>query len=169
MLYVQRFAVSYSILFFLLFSLIGLSYFIINLSDISSLRGKIELLRKELVGIESVSAGYDKNSAELQRIFPLINLINDARSGVDIKKALTRLNFLPMGTIDIQSIQINNKKDSLQMQISGNIHSTNFGNMHHTFQKLLDSFNKDAGMVTLSRNLDLKSGQFQIEVESKAR
>lgn len=169
MLYVQRFAVSYSILFFLLFSLIGLSYFLINLSDISSLRGKIELLRKELVGIESVSAGYDKNSAELQRILPLINLINDARSRVDIKKALTRLNFLPMGTIDIQSIQINNKKDSLQMQISGNIHSTNFGNMHHTFQKLLDSFNKDAGMVTLSRNLDLKSGQFQIEIESKAR
>lgn len=169
MLYMQRFAVAYSILFFLLFSLIGLSYFTINLSDISSLRGKIDLLRKELVGTESVIAGYDKNAVELQQILPLINLINDARSGSDIQKALTRLNFLPMGTIDIQSIQINNKKDSLQMQISGNIHSTNFGNMHHTFQKLIDSFNKDAGMVTLSRNLDLKSGQFQIEIEIKTQ
>jgi len=169
MLYVQRFAVSYSMLFFLFFSLIGLSYFIINLSDISTLRGKIELLRKELAGSESVIAGYEKNSAELQRILPLINLINDARSGVDNQKALSRLNFLPMETIDIQRIQINNKKDSLQMQISGNIHANNLGNMHHTFQKLLDRLNKDAGMVTLSRNLDLKSGQFQIEIENKVQ
>ena len=121
MLYVQRFAVSYSILFFLLFSLIGLSYFMINLSDISSLRGKIDLLRKEIVGTESVIAGYDKNALELQQILPLINLINDARSGSDIQKALTRLNFLPMESIDIQSIQINNKKESLQMQLSGNM------------------------------------------------
>jgi hypothetical protein len=169
MLYVQRFAVSYSILFFLLFSLIGLSYFIINLSDISSLRGKIELLRKELVGTESVVAGYDKNSAELQRILPLINLINDARSGVDNQKALARLNFLPMESIDIQSIQLNNKKDSLQIQISGNIHANNLGNMHHTFQKLLNSFDKDAGTAVLSRSLDLKSGQFQIEIENKVQ
>jgi len=166
-LYMQRYAVAYSILFFLLFSLIGLSYFMINLSDISSLREKIESLRKELVGTESVVAGYDKNSAQLQQILPLINLINDARSGPDVEKALSSLNFLPIETIDIQTILLNSKKDSLQIQLSGNIHANNLGNMHHTFQKLLNSFNKDAGMVVLSRDLDLKNGQFQIEIENK--
>jgi len=169
MLYVQRFAVSYSIAFFLLFSLIGLSYLMINLSDISTLRGKIELLRKEIVGAESVVAGYDKNSAELQQIRPLINLVNDARSGADIEKVLASLNFLPMESIDIQSIQLNNKKASLQIQISGNIHANNLGNMHHTFQKLISNFTRDTSMVILSRNLDLKSGKFQIEIEGKAR
>jgi hypothetical protein len=166
-LYMQRFAVAYSILFFLLFSVIGFSYFMINLSDISSLHEKIESLRKQLVGTETVVAGYDKNAAELQQILPLINLINEVRSGPDIAKSLLNLNFLPMETVDIQSIVLNNKKDSLQIQVSGNIHANNLGNMHLTFQKLLNSFNKDSNMVVLSRNLDLKSGQFQIEMENK--
>jgi hypothetical protein len=166
-LYRQRFAVAHSILFFLLFSVIGFSYFMINLSDISSLYEKIELLRKQLVGTESVVAGYDKNSAQLQQILPLINLINEARSGPDVAKALLNLNFLPMEAVDIQSILLNNKKDSQQIQVSGIIHANSLGNMHQTFQKLLNRFSKDANMVILSRNLDLKNGQFQIEIENK--
>ena len=166
-LYIQRFAVAYSIIFFLLFSLIGFSYLMINLTEISLSREKIQILRKELAGSEFVVAGYDKQSADLQQILPLINLIKDARSGPDIEKALAMLHFLPMENVDIQNIQLVNKNDALQMQIAGNVHASNFGNMHGTFQKLLNHFPKDAGTTILSRGLDLKSGQFQIEIETK--
>jgi hypothetical protein len=39
--------------------------------------------------------------------------------------------------------------------------------MHNTLQKLLSSINKGAGMVILSRNMELKNGRFQIEAEAK--
>ncbi len=168
-LYIQRFAVSYSIIFFLLFSLIGFSYLMINLAEISLMREKIEILRKEIAGSEFVVAGYDKQSADMQQILPLINLIKDARSGPDMEKTLAMLHFLPMENVDIQSIQLADKKDALQMQIAGNIRASNFGNMHGIFQKLLNHFPKDTDMTILSRGLDLKSGQFQIEIENRIK
>lgn len=72
-----------------------------------------------------------------------------------------------MDGIDIQSVQLNNKKDVLQLQLSGKIESKNYGDMHNTLQKLLSSINKGAGMVILSRNMELKNGRFQIEAEAK--
>jgi len=105
----------------------------------------------------------------MQQILPLINLIKDARSGPDIEKALAMLHFLPMENVDIQSIQLADKKDALQMQIAGNIRASNFGNMHGIFQKLLNHFPKDTDMTILSRGLDLKSGQFQIEIENRIK
>jgi hypothetical protein len=166
-LYIQRFAVVYSSVFFLLFAFIGMSYLIINLTEIFSLQGKIETLRKELTGADSIIAAYDKSSAGLHQILPLINLINEARSAPDIQKAIVALNFLPMDDIDIQNIQINNKKDSLQLQISGKIHAQNLGNMHGKFQKLLNNFDKVSSMMILTRSLDLKNGQFQVDIEQK--
>jgi len=166
-LYAQRFAVANISIFFLLFSFIAAGYLIINLSEISSLNGKIALLRKDLAGTESVVTAYDKSSESLQQILPLINIISDARSGADIKKSLMSLNFLPMQNVDIGSIQINNKKDESQVLLSGNIHGMTLGNMHSTFQKLITSINKDSNMAIISQNLDLKSGQFQIEFKNR--
>lgn len=166
-LYIQRFAVAYAILFFLLFSLIGLSYLTMNLTEVLSQKEKINRLRKDLSGTETIISAYDKNAAGLQMIIPLIQFINDVRSGPDMQKKLTFLDFLPMDGIDIQSFQLNNKKDVLQLQLSGKIESKNYGDMHNTLQKLLSSINKGAGMVILSRNMELKNGRFQIEAEAK--
>jgi uncharacterized membrane protein len=164
---IQRFAVAYAILFFLLFSLIGLSYLTMNLTEVLSQKEKINRLRKDLSGTEAITSAYDKNSAGLQMIIPLIQFINDVRSGSDMQKTLTSLDFIPMEGIDIQSVQLNNKKDVLQLQLSGKIESKNYRDMHSTLQKLLNSINKGAGMVILSRNMELKNGQFQIEAEAK--
>lgn len=166
-LYIQRFAVAYAILFFLLFSLIGLSYLTINLTEVLSQKEKINRLRKDLSGTETTISAYDKNSSGLQMIIPLIQFINDVRSGPDMQKTLTSLDFLPMEGINIQSVQMNNKKDVLQLQLSGKIESKNYRDMHNTLQKLLNSINKGAGMVILSRNMGLKNSQFQIEAEAK--
>lgn len=166
-LYIQRFAVAYAILFFLLFSLIGLSYLTMNLTEVLSQKEKINRLRKDISGTETIISAYDKNAAGLQMIIPLIQFINDVRSGPDMQKKLTFLDFLPMDGIDIQSFQLNNKKDVLQFQLSGKIESENYGDMHNTLQKLLSSINKGAGMVILSRNMELKNGRFQIEAEAK--
>jgi hypothetical protein len=164
---IQRFAVAYAILFFLLFSLIGLSYLTMNLTEVLSQKEKINRLRKDLSETEAITSAYDKNSAGLQMIIPLIQFINDVRSGSDMQKTLTSLDFIPMEGIDIQSVQLNNKKDVLQLQLSGKIESKNYRDMHSTLQKLLNSINKGAGMVILSRNMELKNGQFQIEAEAK--
>ena len=166
-LYIQRFAVAYAILFFLLFSLIGLSYLTMNLTEVLSQKEKINRLRKDLSGTETIISAYDINSTSLQMIIPLIQFINDVRSGSDMQKTLTSFDFLPMDGIDIQSVQLNNKKDVLQLQLSGKIESKNYSDMHSTLQKLLNSINKGAGMVILSRNMELKNGHFQIEAEAK--
>jgi uncharacterized membrane protein len=167
LLCIQRDAVAYAILFFLLFSLIGLSYLTINLTEVLSQKEKINRLRKDIAGTEIIVSEHDRNSSGLQMILPLIQFINDVRSGPDMQKTLTSLDFLPMEGIDIQSVQMNNKKDVLQLQLSGKIESKNYSDMHSTLQKLLNSINKGAGMVILSRNMDLKNGQFQIEAEAK--
>ncbi|MFH1081047.1 MAG: hypothetical protein V1766_12460 [Pseudomonadota bacterium] len=166
-LYIQRYAVAYAILFFLLFSLIGLSYLTMNLTEVLLQKEKINRLRKDISGAETIISAYDKNSAGLQMIIPLIQFINEVRSGPDMQKTLTSLDFLPMEGIDIQSVQLNNKKDVLQLQLSGKIDSKNYRDMHNMLQQLLNRINKDAGMVILSRNLELKNGQFQIEAEAK--
>lgn len=168
-LYMQRFVVKNISIFFLLFAFLALGFLTINLSEISMLRGKIKLLRRDLTGAESVVAAYDKNSERLQRALSLINLINEARSGLEIKKSLAALNFLPMGNVNIQSITINNSKDALQIKLSGNVHGDMLESMHITFQQLLNKLRQDSSMTVLSHNLDLKSGNFQIDIESRRR
>lgn len=166
-LYVQRFAVAYAVLFFLLFSLIGLGYLSINVTEVISQKERIKHWRKDISGTETVVSTYDRHAAGLQEVLPLIQFVNDARSGPDMQKTLNSLAFLPMEGIDIQSIQLLNKKDVFQLQLSGKIASKNYRDMHNTLQKLLHSISKGAGMVVLSKNLELKNGQFQIEAEAK--
>jgi len=167
MLYIQKRMAAYSTILVLLFSFIGLSCLLINLREISALKGNINLLRKDLTGIESIVSAYEKDSEKLQQLTPLINLINEARSIPDIQKTLVALKFLPMENTDIQSIQINNKKDSLQIQISGSITAKNFGEMHKIFQKIVSSFDQVPGMAVGSKNIDIKNSHFQIDIESK--
>jgi len=166
-LYTQRFAVANISIFFLLFAFIAASYLMIHLSEISSLNEKIALLRKDIVGTQSVVAAYDKTSGNLQQILPMINTINDARSGSDIKKLLMELNFLPLQNIDINSMQINNKKDGVEFHLSGYARRDTLRNMHDAFQMLISNIRKNSNMVIQTQNLDLKSGQFLVEFKNR--
>ena len=166
-LYIQKRMAAYSTVLVLLFSFIGLSYLLINLREISALKENINLLRKDLTGIESIVSAYEKDSEKLQQLTPLISLINEARSIPDIQKTLVALKFLPVENTNIQGIQINNKKDSLQIQISGSITAKNFGQMHKIFQGIVSSFDQVPGMAVGSKNIDIKNSHFQIDIESK--
>jgi hypothetical protein len=166
-LFTQKRVASYGSVFFLLLSLIGLGLMLINVPQIFLMKEKINLLRKDLTEINAVVSAYEKDTAKLRQFLPLINLINDARSSPDIQKALLSLKFLPMENVHIKTIQLNNKKDFLQIQISGNIVSKNYGDMHRTFMKLLSSCSSVSGLAVVSKNIELRNGHFQIDVENK--
>ena len=167
-LYAQKRIASYAIIFFLLFSLMGLSYIVINLSQISQINEKINFIRKDLIEIDTVTSTYEKDMEKMQQILPLINFVKEAHSSPDIQKALVSLKFLPMEDVHIHTIQVNNKKNSLQMQISGMITAKNYGDMYKVFIKLLNNFNTVSGMAIISKTIELKNGQFQIDVENKS-
>lgn len=166
-LFLQRSMARQGTVIFLLLSLIGLGFIALNFADIVSYQQKIARIRQEVAGLESIMGAYDKSSARLQQITPLLQLIQEARSMPDIQKALRDLQFLPMEHVEIQGIQINNQKNLLQMQLSGNIVANGLGGLHRTFQILQDGLGKIPGMTITSKNLDLKNGQFQITIESR--
>ena len=146
----------------------GLSYIVINLSQISQINEKINFIRKDLIEIDTVTSTYEKDMEKMQQILPLINFVKEAQSSTDMQKAFVSLNFLPMEDVHIQTIQVNNKKNSLQMQISGTITAKNYGDMYKVFIKLLNNFNTVSGMAIISKTIELKNGQFQIDVENKS-
>ena len=166
-LYTQKRIVSYAVVFFFLFSLIGMGHIFINLSEISLINNKINLLRKDLTGIDAVTSAYEKDMESMRQFLPLINFVNEAHSSPDIQKALVSLKFLPMENVHIKTIQLTNKKDSLLIQLSGIITSKNYGDMHRIFMKLLANFSNVPDMAVISKNIELKDGHFQIDVENK--
>jgi hypothetical protein len=166
-LFTQKRIASYGAVFFLLLSLIGLGLMLINMSQIFLIKEKIDVLRKDLTEVDAVASAYEKDTAKLQQFLPLINMINEARSSPDIQKALLSLRFLPMENVIVQTVQLNNKKDFLLIQISGSITSKNYGDMHRTFMKLLASCSNVSGLVVVSKNIELRNGHFQIEIQNK--
>jgi hypothetical protein len=166
-LFTQKRVASYGIIFFLLFSLIGLGLMLINVSQIFLMKEKINLLRKDFIGIDAVASAYEKDTARLQQLLPLINLINEARSSPDFQKALLSLRFLPMENVHIQTIQFINKKDFLLIQISGGVSSKNYGDMHRTFVKLLANCSSASGLAVVSKNIELRNGHFRIDIENR--
>ncbi|MEN6317696.1 MAG: hypothetical protein ABFD82_02925 [Syntrophaceae bacterium] len=166
-LQVQKLIASYSIIFFVLFSLIGLSFSIINLSQISQINEKINFLRSDLGEIDAITSTYEKDMGKMQQILPLINYVKEAQTSPDIQKTLISLNFLPMDGVHVQSIQVNNKKNSLHIQMTGIITAKSYGDMHRVFIKLLNNFNAVLGMTVITKNIELKNGNFQIDIENK--
>ena len=167
LLYTQKRIASYAVVFFLLFSLIALGHILINLSEISLINKKINLLRKDLAGVDAVTSVYEKDMERMQQFLPLINFVNEERSSTDILQALISLKFLPMENVKIKTIQLNNKKDSLLIQVSGIIKAKNYGDMHRIFIRLHTHFSNVPGMRVISKNIELKDGHFQIDVENK--
>jgi hypothetical protein len=167
MLNIQKSMTVYSIGLILLISFVGLSYLLINLIQVPSLKKMILAKRTTLTEIESVVSSYEKDSEKLQQLAPLISVINEVRSAPDIQKTLAAFTFLPMKNVNIKSIQINNKKDSVQVQISGSITAENFGEMYKTFQEIVNSFNQISGVAVNSKNIEIKDSSFQIDIESK--
>lgn len=166
-LYVQRSIASYAIILFLTLSLIGMGQIFINLSQIPKMNEKITLLRKDLTGIDAVASAYEKDADAMQQLLPLINFVNEAHAGPDLKKALVSLKFLPMENVHIKTIQLNSKKDSLLIQVTGTITAKNYGDMHRVFIQLLNNFNSVSGMAVVSKNIELRSGNFQIDAENR--
>lgn len=166
-LYNQRLYVSYAAILFMIISLFGFGYLAINLAQINDIKDNINVLRSEIAGVEKVVATYDRKREDLNKNLPVIQLLNESRSTIDIQKTLLLLDFLPMEKVKIQSIMLNNKKTSVTIQISGVVSATSLSEMHYIYQKLANNFDKREGVNILSKSIDLKTGQFQIDAENK--
>lgn len=166
-LYNYRSIASYASILFLMLSLLGLVHICINLSQISIVNEKINLLRKELTGIDAITAAYDKDTEKMQQIVPLINFVNDAHATPDIRRALASLTFLPMENVHIKVIQITNRRDALLIQVTGFVHAKKYGDMHRIFVSLLNNFQNISGMAIVSKNIEIGNGHFQIDVENR--
>ena len=167
-LYTFRSIASNASLVFLMLSLISLVHILIHFSQISMVREKITTLRKELTEINAITAAYDTNTEKMQHILPLIQFVNEAHASPDMQKALVSLKFLPMENLHIKSIQLHNRKDFLLMQLTGVIHAKNYGDMYGIFVNLLNNFHKTSGMTVVSKNIELRNGHFQIDVENRS-
>jgi hypothetical protein len=167
-LYTLRSIASNASLVFLMLSLISLVYILINVSQISTVKEKITALRKDLAEINAITAAYDTNTEKMQHILPLIQFVNEAHASPDMQKALVSLKFLPMENLHIKTIQLHNRKDFLLIQLTGVIRAKNYGDMYGIFVNLLNNFHKTSGMTVVSKNIELRNGHFQIDVENRS-
>ncbi|HBH87301.1 MAG TPA: hypothetical protein DDY17_06855, partial [Syntrophaceae bacterium] len=124
-------------------------------------------LRKELTGIDAITAAYEKDTERMQQIVPLINFVNDAHATPDIRRALASLTFLPMENVHIKVIQITNRKDALLIHVTGFIDAKKYGDMHRIFVNLLTNFQNISGMAIVAKNIEIGNGHFQIDVENR--
>jgi len=73
-----------------------------------------------------------------------------------------------MENLHIKTIQLHNRKDFLLIQLTGVIHAKNYGDMYRIFVNLLNNFHKTSGMTVVSKNIELRNGHFQIDVENRS-
>ncbi len=164
-LFLQRLVFSYAATFFLIIAILGLAYTVFNLAEAVWYRGKIESIRKNMAGADTGMSAYEKASADLQRVSPMLNLLNEARSAPDMNEALLALSFLPMAQIDVRGIQVDNKEGRVRIQLTGVVFGDGYGARYQSFQRLLEKFRDDRRMTLGTKTLDHRTGQFQIEME----
>lgn len=167
-LYLFRRIASNASLIFLMLSIISLVHILINISHISMVKEKIIAVRQELAEINAITAAYDANTEKMQHILPFIQFVNEAHASPDMQKALVSLKFLPMENLHIKTIQLHNRKDFLLIQLTGVIHAKNYGDMYRIFVNLLKNFHTTSGMTVVSKNIELRNGHFQIDVENRS-
>lgn len=166
--YAQKTAIGYLTALFLTFSLLGLGYTGMKISEILLLKGKIESLRTEIKSMEPAFSNYRAKYEKLQGLFPAINIIKSAGSAHDFQRLLIIMEQFRIKNVNIHSIQINNEKGvSLLFNIKGVIISEGFADMHNNYQALLNVIKRNKEIELLSDKIDLKDKSFHIEARFK--
>ena len=118
--YARKTAIGYLTALFLIFSLLGLGYTGMKISETFLLKGKIESLRAEIKSMEPAFSNYRAKYEKLQGSFPAINIIKNAGSAHDFQRLLIIMEQLRIKNVNIHSIQINNEKGvSLLLTLRG--------------------------------------------------
>ncbi len=158
---------SVSIAALLLFSAVGVGSIAFSLSRISSSKQRIEGLRKEIAEKGSLVSEYERLHGELQKVQPLIDSMNKARSSPDVQRALAALASVPTECVRIRSIRISPKENDLIINLQGVLITGSFTEMDKQYRDLIHRVGAAEGVEILSQGLDLKNMAFSIEARWK--
>lgn len=166
--YRQKTILSYYTALFLIFSVIGMVYLKMKLSETADMKRKIASLRAEIRGMESIRIGYENKKREFDKIASLINFVNTMNSSPDIQKALVALSSIKElhgKDINIGSVDINPGGNMVHVKLKGSVTAANFTAMQQTYQNLVKAIKKTEGMEIVSDRIDIKDKGFQIELK----
>ncbi len=164
----QKTILAYYVVFFMLLSIIGLGYIKTKYSEIATTKRKIDSLRSEIKGMESIRTGYENNKKELDKVMPIINFINTMNSSPDMQKALVALSLIKElhdKDINIVSIDINPEGSMVRIKLKGSVAAENFTVMQQDYQRLVNAIKKTEGIEIVSDKIDIKDKGFQIELK----
>jgi len=167
--YRQRSMLAAGIALFVLGTLLGIGYLALNLGELAYARDKLQSIRRETPGIETVLADYRARAAALQELNSYVAAVNEIQAAPDIQQALADLRFLPMDGVTIKSLQIKTDKDSLEIHMTGSVSARTFADMRGNYQRLLDHVKKVPAMGIVSEDLNLRDGGFTLAVHYNKR
>lgn len=166
----QKKALNYCAVLFLLLSIGGMAYLRPMISETKDLKEKITVLRKEIAQMETVTASYRTRTDELKKYMPNIQFINSIRA-YDAKKILVNLSFLAPAKSKLKDITINDititaEEKSSRIQLKGSVQAANFADMEKNYQSILTLL-KNNGLEVSSQSLSINDKKFQIEARLK--
>jgi hypothetical protein len=164
---IQRKIMAYAIVVFLFLSVVGAGYIGVKVTNSILTKGEIKKTRLDIAGRQSVIDEYEKVSNELQKLMPLINFMNTANTSIDMQKVLLSLQVFSNKTVSVKTINIKDEKDSLLLQVEGNILFRSYKELQSNYENTIDAVKKTNELEIVEQSLDLKTGSFRVDLKWK--
>ena len=164
---VQRKIMVYAVLIFLFFSVLGIGYIGIKVTDMILTRGEIKRVRQDIAVKQYVIGEYEKTHEALQKMEPLIKFMNTVHSSPDIQKVLTSLQVFSMSYVNVKSISMKDEQNGLLLQVEGNIAARSYKELQSNFESLIQAMKKTNELELTNQVLNLKDKSFKMELKWK--
>jgi hypothetical protein len=164
---IQRKIMVCAIAVLLFLSVLGIGYIGVKMTNVMLTKGEITRTRQDIAGKQSVINEYEKVSKELQRLMPLIDFMNTANTSLDMQKVLLSLQVFSSKNVNVKTINIKDEKESLLLQVEGSILFRSYKELQSNYEKTIDVIKKTKELEIVEQSLDLKSGDFRVDLKWK--
>ena len=164
---IQKKIMVYAIAVFLSLSVLGIGYIGVKAANAILTKEEIKKTRLDITGKQSIIDEYEKVSGELQKLMTLMNFMNTANMSVDMQKVLLSLQVFSNKTVNIKTINIKDEKDSLLLQVEGNILFRSYKELQSNYENTIDAVKKTNELEIVDQSLDLKTGSFKVDLKWK--
>jgi len=138
-----------------------------KLFSITATEETIRTLRlKEGHLIESVNA-HQLVIDEKNLLTPIITKLHDLQGPSDIPHTLVSLNSVKVNNVRVTSLALKQDKDTIALNLAGNITSTGFAPTQQSFEALGDALRQLPGMTITNKQLDPKNQTYVIDAVYK--
>lgn len=160
---------QYTTIVFAILCLSGLGYLGYLLTDIMAGKERLESLRKDITGIESLLSSYESRKALMASYTPFINDLKEVESFPDLHGLMVFISSLKTDHIRLDSVLITRHSNVFSLELKGLVKAENYANTQNYYERFIKSIVDKANNVQKiklkSHSLELKMKSFIVEME----